>query len=314
MADSNRRAAGGHHTLTAAISRLPNQRSRMGTWAGAARLSRRLGLPMGPAKPVAPPATRVHARGGSTRFPTKGGAIAYRNHATDKPYLPGSRPRTPSPGPAHEVSVQQRAISELSLRSGTRPRSPPYEDIGSDFGSARHLGSNEESATPVRHAPAQALATTRRPARAEATRIPSSEWRSYHNRGGPVGLPWNANRPFSDGALHPPVLTRQAAGAMGNENPSFAPVARASDLSPDRGIMAPSSRMARSDWAPATREKAGATSAAQAPTQGTIHLDGNALGQWMARHLERVLLQPERGPTALDTRVVPDWRAANAGY
>lgn len=95
---------------------------------------------------------------------------------------------------------------------------------------------------------------------------------------------------------------------------SFAPVGRAWDISQRRGVGGDAPAVGRSNWGQMPREQAGTAAAAQAPQQGTIHLDGNALGQWMTRHLERILLQPERGPTALDTRVVPDWRAANVGY
>lgn len=47
---------------------------------------------------------------------------------------------------------------------------------------------------------------------------------------------------------------------------------------------------------------------------GAIHLDGNLLGQWVTRHLERSLLQPARGPTGVDPRVVPAWGPFSAAY
>lgn len=42
-------------------------------------------------------------------------------------------------------------------------------------------------------------------------------------------------------------------------------------------------------------------------TAATIHLDGNALGSWVTRHLERTLSQPNRGPSSVDPRAVPGW-------
>jgi len=42
-------------------------------------------------------------------------------------------------------------------------------------------------------------------------------------------------------------------------------------------------------------------------TTATIHLDGNALGSWVTRHLERTLSQPNRGPSSVDPRAVPGW-------
>lgn len=50
------------------------------------------------------------------------------------------------------------------------------------------------------------------------------------------------------------------------------------------------------------------------PMIGAIHLDGNALGQWMTRHLERALSQPNRGPSGVDPRVTPTWGPLSAGY
>lgn len=47
---------------------------------------------------------------------------------------------------------------------------------------------------------------------------------------------------------------------------------------------------------------------------GAIHLDGNALGQWMTRHLERTLSQPNRGPSGVDPRVIPTWGPLSAAY
>jgi hypothetical protein len=40
---------------------------------------------------------------------------------------------------------------------------------------------------------------------------------------------------------------------------------------------------------------------------GSIHLDGNVLGEWVTRHLERVLNRPALGPSSVDPRVVPGW-------
>ncbi len=50
------------------------------------------------------------------------------------------------------------------------------------------------------------------------------------------------------------------------------------------------------------------------PTIGAIHLDGNALGQWITRHLERTLSQPNRGPSGVDPRVIPTWGPLSAAY
>jgi len=50
------------------------------------------------------------------------------------------------------------------------------------------------------------------------------------------------------------------------------------------------------------------------PTIGAIHLDGNALGQWITRHLERTLSQPNRGPSGVDPRVIPTWGPMSAAY
>lgn len=50
------------------------------------------------------------------------------------------------------------------------------------------------------------------------------------------------------------------------------------------------------------------------PLIGAIHLDGNALGQWMTRHLERTLSQPNRGPSGVDPRVIPTWGPLSAAY
>jgi hypothetical protein len=47
---------------------------------------------------------------------------------------------------------------------------------------------------------------------------------------------------------------------------------------------------------------------------GTVHLDGNALGQWVTRHLERVMSEPNRGPSGVDPRTVPYWGPASAAY
>lgn len=47
---------------------------------------------------------------------------------------------------------------------------------------------------------------------------------------------------------------------------------------------------------------------------GTLHLDGNALGQWVTRHLERTLTSPQRGPSGIDPRAVPVWGSASAGF
>lgn len=49
-------------------------------------------------------------------------------------------------------------------------------------------------------------------------------------------------------------------------------------------------------------------------TVGAIHLDGNALGQWITRHLERTLSQPNRGPSGVDPRVIPTWGPLSASY
>jgi hypothetical protein len=49
-------------------------------------------------------------------------------------------------------------------------------------------------------------------------------------------------------------------------------------------------------------------------TIGAIHLDGSALGQWVTRHLERSLAQPDRGPSGIDPRVTPIMGPASAGY
>lgn len=56
------------------------------------------------------------------------------------------------------------------------------------------------------------------------------------------------------------------------------------------------------------------TSAHERPMIGAIHLDGNALGQWMTRHLERTLSQPNRGPSGVDPRVIPTWGPLSAAY
>lgn len=47
---------------------------------------------------------------------------------------------------------------------------------------------------------------------------------------------------------------------------------------------------------------------------GALHLDGDALGQFITRHLERVLTAAPRGPTGIDPRAVPVWSAASAGF
>ena len=53
---------------------------------------------------------------------------------------------------------------------------------------------------------------------------------------------------------------------------------------------------------------------ADRPSVGTIHLDGNALGQWVTRYLERSLSQANRGPSGVDPRVVPMWGPPSAAY
>ena len=42
-------------------------------------------------------------------------------------------------------------------------------------------------------------------------------------------------------------------------------------------------------------------------SSGDIYLDGNLLGRWMVRHLERVLTRPTLGSTGVDLRAVPAW-------
>ncbi len=53
---------------------------------------------------------------------------------------------------------------------------------------------------------------------------------------------------------------------------------------------------------------------AGSPVSGAIHLDGNLLGQWVTGHLEKAMLQPSRGPTGVDPRVVPGWGSFTAAY
>lgn len=50
------------------------------------------------------------------------------------------------------------------------------------------------------------------------------------------------------------------------------------------------------------------------PTQGTIYLDGSALGQWLTTHLEQAMSQPNRGPSGVDPRVFPVWGPVSAAY
>lgn len=47
---------------------------------------------------------------------------------------------------------------------------------------------------------------------------------------------------------------------------------------------------------------------------GDLLLDGAVLGQWIERHLERSIMQSNRGPSAIDTRVIPQWGVARVGY
>jgi hypothetical protein len=50
------------------------------------------------------------------------------------------------------------------------------------------------------------------------------------------------------------------------------------------------------------------------PTQGTIYLDGSALGQWLTTHLEQAMSQPNRGPSGVDPRVFPVWGPVSAAF
>jgi len=47
---------------------------------------------------------------------------------------------------------------------------------------------------------------------------------------------------------------------------------------------------------------------------GTLLIDGTVLGQWLGRQLEQSAMRPMRGPSAVDTRVVPQWGIAKTGY
>lgn len=51
-----------------------------------------------------------------------------------------------------------------------------------------------------------------------------------------------------------------------------------------------------------------------APMTGALHLDGNALGQFVTRHLERALTGAQRGPSGIDPRAIPIWSSASAGF
>ncbi len=54
--------------------------------------------------------------------------------------------------------------------------------------------------------------------------------------------------------------------------------------------------------------------ASSGPTQGTIYLDGNALGQWLTNHLEQTMSHPNRGPSGVDPRIFPVWGPISAAY
>jgi len=66
--------------------------------------------------------------------------------------------------------------------------------------------------------------------------------------------------------------------------------------------------------APAANTAPHGSAGAPGPTQGTIYLDGNALGQWLTSHLEQTMSHPNRGPSGVDPRVFPVWGPISAAY
>ena len=65
---------------------------------------------------------------------------------------------------------------------------------------------------------------------------------------------------------------------------------------------------------PASNNPAHSGGGMSGPVQGTIYLDGSALGQWLTTQLEQTMSQPNRGPSGVDPRVFPVWGPMSAAY
>ena len=314
MADSNQPVAPGRYRSTGRTSALPGQKSPLGSWAAPAKLSRRLGVFAGTVNSVAPPARRARSRGALAALPTTTPVRSYRMFGEDKPYLAGGREAARRPDGSGSVGESDRPNTAT----------PPHARVSTRL---RLRRDDPASSRPMPQAPAND-ALPRRGAGGPPIDVAAPQWPL---RTVPIGLLRRESR-RPDIQITPTGLTRTpgrsppvirpravapmvpAADGEKNESTSFAPPARAREISQVRAISTDASSMGRSNWPRSVGNYSGSTAASQTPQQGTIHLDGNALGQWMSRHLERILLQPERGPTAVDTRVIPDWRAANVGY
>lgn len=141
-----------------------------------------------------------------------------------------------------------------------------------------------------------------------------------------AAISFTSKRPVSDPQQSPPLRWNAGAASVWMER-QYAPsavsvspieaiaVSKERDIDPygfgSRWPIGPGGVDAPAAVAPA--EPMGAASS-ERPTIGAIHLDGNALGQWITRHLERTLSQPNRGPSGVDPRVIPTWGPMSAAY
>ncbi len=248
------------------------------------------------------------------QLPMTTAAVAYRNPAASKPYLSSYRGAEQEAGAKQSIALYNKKNTPISPQDGRNARSQLLSDAPSTPRLTPPSVEIDASAIAVGDASPLRSAAPQSPRRTGSAELPREKRWLPSIQSTPSGPPQAPSRPLSSShATVPSSMVRPIKG-VSSDIPSFAPVVKIWDSQQDHRIIAIPPSMPESRWTQPAQDRVGATSSTQAPQQGTIHLDGNALGQWMTRHLERMLLQPERGPTALDTRVVPDWRAANVGY
>ncbi len=227
-----------------------------------------------------------------------------RAHA---PYLraattPVSTAETPvvSPTVANRLSPaasavrrrRQRAISGASVRMNNVPGAASGPPIGmpttlvteaAGQGSRSDPGIGTVSAPTVRQAVRASPASPARTPRPSQVSVQGST---------PIGYP-EADRVLAAAATsYAPASTSLAAGPL-------LPVQypdTAANTATQRGVLSGSGGGGGQTFA------------------GTIHLDGNMLGQWVTRHLEQSLSLPNRGPTGVDPRVTPAWGSFSSAY
>jgi hypothetical protein len=314
MVDIGRPAARVRFQATGKAAGLSGLRGRLGRWAEPAKYSRRQATSVGSLGPVAPLMKRARTSNILVRLPTTNAIPVYKNLPSVQEHWSSRTGAGREFDANRNLVVPNKTSTSKPLR---RKRNAPMEfmtEVGSQ--SRRALGSADRvpSVITFRAEQRQSRATPQRTWKTQPISMPGKVQSDPDFRVTEISQFQSSYRPFARDDVPNKASTSPTIDSVYNEASSFAPVART--LSPPlrhHGNF-DSSSVSRLIWPRTPSDRSRDPSAAQGAQQGTIHLDGNALGQWMTRHLERILLQPERGPTSLDTRVVPDWRAANVGY